>query len=117
VPRTKAAETARRIVDVLADRQAEDTVLLDVRDVASFADYFIIATATNPRHMRALVGTLQRELRGDNIRATHQEGVEEGGWILLDYGDVIVHLFSAEMRSLYSLEELWNAAREVVRMQ
>jgi ribosome-associated protein len=104
-------------VDVLADRQAEDTVLLDVRDIASFADYFVITSASNPRHMRALVETLHRELRGEHIRAKHQEGAEDGGWVLLDYGDVIVHLFSPEMRSLYALEDLWNAAREIVRMQ
>ena len=92
-------------------------MLLDVREVASFADYFVIASATNERHMRALVDILVRELRQDGVRARHQEGSDESGWVLLDYNAVIVHVFSPELRQHYALEELWQAAREVVRMQ
>lgn len=92
-------------------------MLLDVRGVASFADYFVVATAVNARHMRALVETLLKDLRGEKIRPEHQEGAAEAGWVLLDYGDVIVHIFSPELREHYALEDLWQAAREIVRIQ
>jgi ribosome-associated protein len=91
--------------------------LLDVHRVASFADYFVIASAVNPRHMSALVETLAKELRQDGVRSRHQEGAEDSGWVLLDYGAIIVHLFSPELRGHYALEELWRAATTVVRVQ
>ena len=114
---TEPADIARRIVDLLADRQAEDVVLLDIRRVASFADYFVIASAMNPRQMSALVETVEKELRQDGVRCRHQEGPLDSGWVLLDYSDVIVHLFSPEMRAYYALEELWHDATPVVRIQ
>lgn len=77
----------------------------------------MIATATNPRHMRALMETLDKELRGEGARSGRREGAAESGWVLIDYGDVIVHLFSPELRDLYGLEELWRAATPVVRIQ
>ena len=92
-------------------------MLLDIRAVASFADYFVIATAENPRQMRALVGTLTRDLRSEGVRAAHQEGEADSGWVLLDYGETIVHLFSPELRKYYALEELWQEATPVVRIQ
>ena len=111
------ADLAREVVDLLADRQAEDVVLLDLRKVAPFADYFVIATASNSRHIRALVETLSKELRNETRGASHQEGDAESGWVLLDYGSVIVHVFSPELRERYALEELWRAATPVVRIQ
>ena len=115
--RLEPADLAREVVDLLADRQAEDVVLLDLRKVAPFADYFVIATATNPRHMRALVETLSKELRQETRGSGHQEGDADSGWVLIDYGAVIVHLFSPELRDHYALEELWRAATPVVRIQ
>ena len=109
-------DIARQIVDLLADRQAEDVLLLDIRNVASFADYFVIATATNSRHMRALAETLYKEIPPKTGGKRH-EGDTDSGWILVDYSDVIVHLFSPELRQHYALEELWNEATQVVRMQ
>ena len=109
-------DVARKSVDLLADRQAEDVLLLDIRSVASFADYFVIATATNSRHMRALAETLYKELPPKTGGKRH-EGDTESGWILVDYSDVIVHLFSPEMRAHYALEDLWSEATQVVRMQ
>ena len=115
-PLTEPAEVARRIVDVLADRQAEEIVLLDISRLASFAVYFVIASAVNPRQMRALVDTLDKELGEDGVQPRHREGVPESGWVLLDYGAVIVHLFSPELREHYALEELWRGAAPVVRI-
>jgi len=114
---TEPDDVARRIVDVLADRQAADILLLDIRTVAPFADYFVIASAANPRQMGALVETLEKELRQDGVGPSHQEGAIDSGWVLLDCGAVIVHLFSPELRVYYALEELWRDATQVVRIQ
>ena len=114
---SETADTARRIVDLLADRQAEDIVLLDIRRVASFADYFVIATSLNARQMRALVDTLDKELAKDEAGLLHVEGEADSGWVLLDYGGVIVHLFSTEGREYYDLEGLWREGTPVVRIQ
>jgi len=114
---TDSAATARRIVDILADRQAEDVVLLDITTIAPFADYFVIATAENPRQMRALVETMEKELRDEGVSPRHEEGEVASGWVLVDYGDVIVHIFSPELRGHYGLEELWRSATQVVRIQ
>ena len=110
-------DIARRIVDLLADRQAEDVMLLDIRPVASFADYFVIATAVNNRQMRALIQLIDSELREEDIKPLHREGGIDSGWILVDYGDIILHVFSPELRDYYALEELWKDATEVVRIQ
>jgi len=101
----------------LADRQAEEIVLLDIRKLAAFSDYFVIATASNPRHMRALAETLDKELRTEGVSSLHREGERDSGWVLVDYNDVIVHLFSPDQRVRYGLEELWEAAKQVVRIQ
>lgn len=114
---TETPETARRIVDLLTDRQAEEIALLDISGIASFADYFVIASAANARQMRAVVTTLTKELREEGVKPRHQEGEPDSGWVLLDYGSIIVHVFSPELRARYNLEELWSDAKEVVRVQ
>ena len=91
-------------------------LLLDIRKITDFADFFVIATASNARHMRALAETLYKEIPPRTGGKRH-EGDSDSGWILLDYGDVIVHLFSPELRAHYALEELWSEATSVVRMQ
>ncbi len=91
--------------------------MLDISEVASFADFFVIASASNPRQMRAIVTTLTKELREEGVKPRHQEGEADSGWVLLDYGSIIVHVFSPELRARYNLEELWSDAKEVVRVQ
>ena len=91
-------------------------LLLDIRKITDFADFFVIATASNARHMRALAETLYKEIPPRTGGKRH-EGDSDSGWTLLDYGDVIVHLFSPELRAHYALEELWSEATSVVRMQ
>ncbi|MBM4411390.1 MAG: ribosome silencing factor [Chloroflexi bacterium] len=108
---------ARMLVDVLVDRQAEDVVLLDLSNLAAFADYFVIATVDNIRQGRAVVDAVDAAVSADggDVKA---EGSGEDGWILIDCGaGVIVHLFSLEMRAYYNLEGLWSRAQEVVRIQ
>ena len=108
---------ARQIVDVLSDRQAEDIVLLDISAVASFADQFVIATATSVRQMDALLDALHATLAKDGVHALHREGTPDSGWVLLDYGDVVVHVFSPEDRAYYDLEGLWSAGVPLIRIQ
>jgi ribosome-associated protein len=108
---------ARRIVDLLADRQAEDILLLDIGKVTVFADYFVIASAPTVRQMQALSDAIDLELGKDGIKAHGREGAPASGWILLDLGDVVVHIFGPDERHFYDLEGLWQQATPVVRIQ
>jgi ribosome-associated protein len=104
------SELARRIVDLLSERQAEDIVLLDIHEIASFTDYFVIATAQNPRHMNALLDAFDKDLANDGVKSLRREGQPDSGWVLVDFGAVIVHIFTPEDRSFYNLEGLWGRA-------
>jgi ribosome-associated protein len=108
---------ARRIVDLLADRQAEDILLLDIRNISVFADYFVIASAQTIRQMQALRDAIDFELAKDGITPYGREGAPASGWMLLDLGDVIVHIFGPEERHFYDLEGLYRQATPVVRIQ
>ena len=112
-----AQELAHDIVDLLDEKQAQDILMLDIHELAPFADYFVIATATSERQSRSLVETLVSTLRDQRIKPLFVEGESQSGWQLLDYGEVIVHIFSPELRDFYKLEELWHDARVVVRLQ
>lgn len=106
---------AHRAIDILSDRQAGDIALLDISRVVTFADYFVIATATSPLQFRAIIEQLQRELKLEGAEMRGVEGTPESGWVLLDFGDVIVHLFSPQQRAYYRLEELWSRSAPIVR--
>ncbi len=108
---------ARRIVELLSDKQAEDIVLLNVERMVSFADYFVLATGQNPRHMQSLLDTLDEDLGREGQNPRGREGKVDSGWVLMDFGDVIVHVFSSEERGYYDLEGLWSRAVPVVRIQ
>jgi ribosome-associated protein len=103
-------ELARRIVDLFSDRQAEDIVLLDISKVAQFTDYFVIASAQNPRHMRALIDAVNTDLAREGVKKLHAEGEADSGWVLIDFGEVIAHLFTPEDRTFYNIESLWTRA-------
>ncbi|MGD0765451.1 MAG: ribosome silencing factor [Dehalococcoidia bacterium] len=113
----QAGELAQRVVELLSDKQATDIILLDIGQVASFADYFVIASAANRRQMQALVDTVDSDLSQKGVSSIHREGDADSGWILLDLGDVIVHLFDPETRAFYKIEELWSRGVSVVRFQ
>lgn len=110
-------ELARAIVDLLEQKKGEDIVLLELIQLCSFTDYFIICSAGSERTMKALANELQKEVKMQYAMNTWGvEGESANGWILLDYGDVIVHLFSPVLREYYQLEELWRDARVLVRI-
>jgi ribosome-associated protein len=107
---------AREIVDLVAGKLAEDVLLLDVRPISSVTDYFVICSAGSERQVKAIHDDVLTELRETGLRALHSEGAPESGWVLMDYGAVVVHIFSPTMRRYYDLEELWREAKTVVRM-
>lgn len=114
----EALQLARRVVDLAADKQASDIVLLDIRGVSLIADYFVICTVGSERQASAILKDLaDKTLEEFGRKPLHQEGTPDSGWVLLDYGDVIVHVFSSSQREFYKLEGLWATATPVVRLQ
>jgi ribosome-associated protein len=104
------ADLAQRIVDLLTDHQAEDVVLLDISQIAPFTDYFVIASAQNARHMAALIDIFDKDLAREGMKSLRKEGEPDSGWVLVDFGSVIVHIFTPEDRAFYNLEALWSRA-------
>jgi ribosome-associated protein len=92
-------------------------VLLDTRTVCSFADYFVICSGETERQIRAIYEEVEHALKKAGVPAVHYEGTADSGWLLLDYGDVIVHIFAAEEREYYQLDKLWSQANLVLRIQ
>ena len=91
--------------------------MLDIRDLTTIADYFVICTANSDRQINAIADALSDSLDDEGVSTLHSEGVGTSGWALIDYGDVIMHIFTPEERTYYSLEKLWGAAKPVLRVQ
>jgi ribosome-associated protein len=102
-------------VEAAEEKQAVDLVLLDLGEHASFTDYFLISSARNSRQSQAICDEIQQQLARVGCRAVHMEGYHQGEWILMDYGFLVVHIFSEKARSFYDLERLWRTARKVTR--
>lgn len=102
---------------MLEERKGMDILLLDVREITILADYFILCSATSERHLQVLTGDLSRQLKADIGRPLGIEGEPMSGWMLVDYGDIVVHIFLPETREFYDLEGLWKEAQTVVRIQ
>ena len=109
-------ELARAAVDAIADTQGLDIVMLDIRDISTLADYFVICTARVERQARAIQEELTQHLKAQGVRPLGVEGAAAGGWIVLDYGALIVHIFAPAEREYYQLEELWSEASVVMKM-
>ena len=107
---------ARYAADVASDKLASDIVMLDISEVSDFADYFVIISVESTRQMRALVEDLEHALEEKGGVRHHREGTPESGWMLLDFGDVVIHVFGAEERQFYDLESAWSEATELVRI-
>lgn len=90
--------------------------MLDMRDVCSFSDYFVISSGDTERQIKAIGEEIEKLLKEDGLTPRHREGTADSGWILLDFGSVIVHIFSPDRREFYQLEELWNQATPVIRI-
>ncbi len=107
-------DLANKITDILDDGKAEDIIILDMREVTIVADYFVITTATSEVHMRALAEAIDEKLSEEGIEPFKRTG-GEGGWKVLDYGSIIIHLFMEEMREYYALERLWGDAERILK--
>ncbi len=102
---------------MIADKKGDDVLLLDIREISILADYFVIGSTTSERQTRAIVGDVKQELKQSlGLLPLSVEGDSSTGWVLIDYGDVVVHLLTPEMRAYYDLEGLWQEGRVVVRM-
>lgn len=93
------------------DKKAEDVMLLDLRELTIMCDYFLICTARNTQHVKAVAEGIEERLEAEGRRVRHLEGMAKARWVLMDYGDVIVHVFLPEERAFYDLERLWADAR------
>lgn len=103
---------------MLIEKKATDTLLLDIRDVSILADYFVICSGEVDRQLKALMEEVAETLKKeDRTLPLHIEGEAEAGWVLMDYGGVVVHLFSPAMRSYYQLEDMWKDAKVLLRIQ
>lgn len=96
-----------------SDKKATDIVALDLSEVASFTDYFLLSTGGNARQVAAIAEAVEEELRKVGRRPLHTEGYANAEWVLLDYGDFIVHVFQSVTRRFYDLERLWRDAKRV----
>jgi ribosome-associated protein len=113
----EALELAHTLVETLDEKKGEDILLLDLIGICSFADYFVFCSGTSERMLRALAEEAQKAVKKKfRTKAMNVEGEPEAGWILMDYGDVILHLFAPETRSYYQLEELWRDGNVLLRM-
>lgn len=100
----------RRAALAALAKKASDVVILDMRPVSSFTDYFLLASGGNQKQIVAMADAVEQALRQDRLRPAHVEGYPRQEWILMDYGSFVVHLFTSRMRDFYDLERLWGGA-------
>jgi ribosome-associated protein len=119
-PRTRTAVRAPRIpasialaIDAARGKKATDILVLDLRKTAAFTDHFLICSGANPRQVHAIADAVEEALKTKKVRPTHVEGYQRAEWILLDYFDFVVHVFSTGARQFYGLERLWGAATRI----
>ena len=106
-------EVARLVSTAALDKKARDLIVLDVSEISSFADYFVIMSGRSTRHVQGLAEAIDSKIRSKRTKDTNSEGLREGLWVLLDYNDVVVHIFYNEVRKFYDLEGLWHDAPRI----
>lgn len=110
-------ELAHVIVDAISERLGSNIVVLDMEEVSLLADYFVLCDAESTPQFRAILDEIEGQARAAGSRRLHVEGTADSGWVLVDFGSVVVHIFDPELREYYNLEDLWKQARLVVRIQ
>ncbi len=109
---------ARAVVDIISDVKGEDVVLLDLRDVTVITDFFIICTGNSDRQLKAIIEKISQGMKEKyDLRGARIEGNPEGGWVLVDYGDIVVHVFTEDQRDYYDLEGLWSKGKVLLRVK
>ena len=109
----KAKKTQQWIQDALEDAKTQNIAVLDVRKISDFTDYMVIATGTSNRHVQSSADKVVETLRGHGLRPVGTEGKQLGDWVLIDFGDVVVHIMREQTRDFYNLEKLWSDAKRV----
>lgn len=110
-------EITNAVIESLEERKGEDILLLDLTGISSFCDYFVICTGTSDRMLDALANALIRDVSKALHKKARIEGNGRDGWLLVDYGDVVVHIMSPDQRDFYDLEELWSDGKILVHVQ
>jgi ribosome-associated protein len=113
----EAEQIARLAMEAASEKQASNITMLDVRGLCSFADYFVICTGDTKRHIEAIWKAIDETLKDRGATSHHKEGTPDSGWLLADFGSVIVHIFAPLERDYYQLDKLWDKAIPVVRIQ
>lgn len=106
-------EVATTIGRVAQEAKAEDLIILDVKESSGFTDYFVIMSGRSTRHVQGLASIIDNEMSSKRMKISNTEGIDDGQWVLLDYNDVIVHIFYTEAREFYNLEGLWHDAPRI----
>lgn len=101
---------ARNIAKIASDHKAQDIVVLDLKKVTSFTDYFVICSGASDRQVLAIADAIHYDMKKIGIRPIGEEGMKDGHWALIDFGDVVAHVFYREVREYYQLERLWHDA-------
>jgi ribosome-associated protein len=112
----EANELVHTVVETIAGKKSTNVLALDVRNITMLADYYVLCDGTSSRQIKAISDELLEKLKWAGTRLATVEGSPESGWVLVDFGSVIVHVFSSDQRAYYQLEELWKNAPVVVRM-
>lgn len=107
-------QLARDVMRIAEDKKAQDVVLLNLKGICIMSDYFVIMSGETSVHMRTIAQELERKLREEKVRLLNPKDFMNGRWILMDFGPVVVHIFSEEARRFYQLERLWADARRMV---
>ena len=111
----RAAEMAKCAIAAMEDKKAEDVRVLDISEVSVLADYFIIASGKNRNQIQAMKENVEEQMEKRGFFVKHVEGYDTAHWILMDYGDVILHIFDEESRMFYDLERIWRDGKPVER--
>jgi len=106
-----------QIAEIISDTPASETIVLDIHELSTFADYFVICSGENERQLRAIVESISEKLAENGVRAHRIEGTPASGWLVMDYGDVIGHVFDVDQRAFYRLEALWQEAPTLLVIQ
>lgn len=116
VPTLETDELARKIVDAALNKQASNILLLDLKGVCTFADYFVICTAESERQLQAICNEIDETLSASPLPRRRYQGTPDSGWLILDLDNIVVHVFLPEQRAFYALEDMWRNAATVLKI-